>query len=87
MLLLISAALPRSIGRQGGTRGRTRDASECLHDSSDRPPTLLRESLFGVAWELEQAGHHLPGANLYVSGDVPLGAGLISSAALEVAGG
>ncbi len=38
----------------------------------------------GVAATLEQAGYRLPGANLYIAGDVPLGAGLSSSAAVEV---
>jgi len=42
---------------------------------------------FGVAWALEQAGYRLPGANLYILGEVPLGAGLSSSAALEVSVG
>jgi galactokinase len=41
----------------------------------------------GVAWALEQAGYHLGGANLYILGEVPLGAGLSSSAALEVSAG
>jgi galactokinase len=41
----------------------------------------------GVAWALEGAGKRLSGANLLVSGDVPLGAGLSSSAAIEVAVG
>jgi len=41
----------------------------------------------GVAWGLEQAGYRLRGANLYLAGDVPLGAGLGSSAAIEVATG
>ena len=41
----------------------------------------------GVAWSLQSAGHHLRGANLLISGDVPLGAGLSSSAAIEVAVG
>lgn len=39
----------------------------------------------GVAWELEQAGVQVPGFELYVSSDVPVGAGLSSSAALECA--
>jgi galactokinase len=39
----------------------------------------------GVAWALAQAGKPLTGANLYISGEVPLGAGLSSSAAVEVA--
>jgi galactokinase len=38
----------------------------------------------GVAWALEQAGHTLRGANIYILGEVPLGAGLSSSAAVEV---
>jgi galactokinase len=41
----------------------------------------------GVAWALESAGKRLSGANLLVNGDVPLGAGLSSSAAIEVAVG
>jgi galactokinase len=41
----------------------------------------------GVAWALEQAGYRLCGANLYILGEVPLGAGLSSSAALEVSSG
>ena len=39
----------------------------------------------GVAWSLEQTGHHLCGCDLYIAGDVPLGSGLSSSAAIEVA--
>ena len=40
--------------------------------------------VFGVAAMLEQSGLRLPGADLVVWSDVPLGAGLSSSAALEV---
>jgi galactokinase len=39
----------------------------------------------GVAATLESAGHKLTGANLVIHGEVPLGAGLSSSASLEVA--
>ncbi len=42
----------------------------------------------GVAWVLESAGgHRLPGADMAIDSSVPLGAGLSSSAALEVATG
>lgn len=41
----------------------------------------------GVAWALERAGRRLGGANLLIHGEVPLGAGLSSSAAVEVAVG
>jgi galactokinase len=41
--------------------------------------------ILGVAHELQQHGVSLPGASLLVQGEVPIGAGLSSSAALEVA--
>lgn len=41
----------------------------------------------GVAWVLEGAGHRLTGADLMIDSTVPLGSGLSSSAALEVAAG
>jgi len=41
----------------------------------------------GVAWALQEAGYRLQGADLYVRGDVPLGAGLSASAAIEVSVG
>lgn len=39
----------------------------------------------GVAWVLETEGYRLPGLDLALESDVPVGAGLSSSAALEVA--
>lgn len=54
----------------------------------DRPSPSGRHDwsdyLFGVATMLEKGGARLVGADLAVSSDVPLGAGLSSSAALEV---
>ncbi len=39
----------------------------------------------GVVWALDQTGHKVPGADLVLTSDVPVGAGLSSSAALECA--
>ncbi|SDZ09884.1 galactokinase [Tessaracoccus flavus] len=41
--------------------------------------------LAGVVWALREAGHAVGGATLVLSSDVPLGAGLSSSAAIECA--
>ena len=41
--------------------------------------------LAGVAWALREAGHDVGGATLVLTSDVPLGAGLSSSAAIECA--
>ena len=39
----------------------------------------------GVAWSLREAGHRLDGTRLAIEADLPMGAGLSSSAALECA--
>lgn len=43
--------------------------------------------VYGVAWILKKSGHELPGADVAILSDVPRGAGLSSSAALEVSFG
>jgi galactokinase len=46
---------------------------------------LWVEYVQGVAWALQEAGHTLRGWNGVIAGDVPIGAGLSSSAAIELA--
>jgi galactokinase len=46
---------------------------------------LWAEYIKGVAWSLQEAGHALRGWDGVIIGDVPIGAGLSSSAAIEVA--
>jgi len=41
--------------------------------------------VLGVATVLQQQGHQLAGANMLIHGEIPIGAGLSSSAAIEVA--
>ncbi|MDN5904494.1 MAG: galactokinase, partial [Micrococcaceae bacterium] len=41
--------------------------------------------LAGVIWALQQRGHHVPGVDVLLDSDVPSGAGLSSSAAIECA--
>ena len=57
----------------------------------DEPPTRghghWSDYPFGVAVELERADQRLRGANILVRGEVPIGSGLSSSAAIEVATG
>jgi galactokinase len=57
----------------------------CTDANHLRPTRKWSDYPFGVAWVLQEAGHLLRGANLYVRGEIPLGAGLSSSAAIEVA--
>jgi galactokinase len=58
-----------------------------LDDLNVRATGKWADYPLGVAWALERAGYRLRGANLYIKGDVPLGAGLSSSAAVEVSTG
>jgi galactokinase len=56
-----------------------------LDDADAAPRHHWLDYVRGVAIQLERAGHKLLGANLLIYSDVPMGAGLSSSAALEVA--
>jgi len=62
------------------------DAAEVELDSPEiHPRKTWSDYPVGVALELKRAGVPLRGANLLIHGEVPMGAGLSSSAAIEVA--
>ncbi len=61
------------------------DVKVGLGDISAWPRKGWASYPLGVSWALLQAGYSLEGCNLYIAGDVPLGSGLSSSAAIEVA--
>jgi galactokinase len=56
-----------------------------LDDLPQHATGAWSDYVLGIAVALEQAGHTLQGANLLVRSEVPIGAGLSSSAAIEVA--
>ena len=58
-----------------------------LDDPGLIPQDHWSDYLKGVAVTLERAGYRLRGADLRIRGEVPIGSGLSSSAALEVASG
>jgi galactokinase len=60
---------------------------ERAFDASDLPAAATQhwsDYPLGVLWILKSEGHPIPGFSLSLWGDVPLGSGLSSSAALEV---
>ena len=56
-----------------------------LSSAAVQPTKSWSDYPIGVALQLEKAGFRLRGANLLVESEVPMGAGLSSSAAIEVA--
>ena len=63
------------------------DEDDCFPPADIRPlpDGGWRNYVRGVAWALGEAGHRLRGLDMAFTGDVPIGAGLSSSAALQVA--
>ena len=88
----VTAAAARRIGRRVGrrltvcSRQEPGDAVEVDLDGL-APGRVTGWAAYpaGVAWALEAAGHRVPGACIAIDSDVPAGAGLSSSAALECA--
>jgi galactokinase len=68
---------------------RSENFAETVEIDLDNPPERGRghwsDYPFGVTVKLEQAGQHLSGANILVRSEIPIGSGLSSSAAIEVA--
>ncbi|AFV76406.1 galactokinase [Thermus oshimai JL-2] len=74
----------------GRAEGRVEAYSETLKELRARPlgggpQGDFLDYLLGVVWALREAGHRVEGARFYIRSDLPMGAGLSSSAALEVA--
>lgn len=86
VLVHATAAVPGTPAA-GRIDAHARDLDEHDEFSLTRPSpaTGWRAFVRGVVAELARAGHPLVGAHLEISGDVSRGAGLSSSAALEVA--
>lgn len=80
------AAAPRDDGTWR-VRSVNESSTETFSRADLRPGDMLGWHAYvaGVVWALEAAGHVVGGADLVLSSDVPIGAGLSSSAALECA--
>ena len=77
------AAAPRSDGRWTVTSLNQEDTATFGREDLVPGRTGWSAYVAGVVWALEQAGHRVDGADLVLTSDVPVGAGLSSSAALE----
>ena len=62
-------------------------SSEFGLDEADKPKERWAQYIFGMVREMTKKGAKVPGFDLVISGDVPLGAGMSSSAALESCAG
>ncbi len=61
---------------------------DCIHEKVDVDGTPLPEWALhpaGVAWALQQAGYHVKSSCVAYTSSIPMGAGLSSSAAIQVA--
>ena len=82
------AAAPRSDDKLHlWSQQYSQDFQISLNDLAGPPRGHWSDYVRGMAAVLQSAGHKLRGANLLIDGQVPVGAGLSSSAALELSTG
>jgi galactokinase len=79
------AGRPRSDGRVWAHSLDLDRTAEFSLGDIEREQTDWGEYVKGIAWAMQEAGYALQGWEGVVSGDVPIGSGLSSSAALEMA--
>ncbi|MFL6044141.1 MAG: galactokinase [Propionibacteriaceae bacterium] len=82
---VVIAAAPRDDGSWSVTSLNNDETK--LFSAADLEPGMAGWQAYvaGVVWALQEAGHRVAGADLVLISDVPVGAGLSSSAAMECA--
>ena len=79
------AAAPREDDRWSITSLNNGETHSFGRDDLEPGMSGWQAYVAGVVWALAEAGHQVSGADLVLTSDVPIGAGLSSSAALECA--
>src|SRR3954451_17339849 len=82
---MVIAAAPRDDGNWSVTSLNNEETK--IFSAADLEPGMAGWQAYvaGVVWALQEAGHRVAGADLVLISDVPVGAGLSSSAAMECA--
>jgi galactokinase len=83
---VLIAAAPRNDHGTWTVTSLNNRSTKIFHTADLQPGmTGWQAYVAGVVWALKEAGHRIDGADLVLTSDVPKGAGLSSSAALECA--